>query len=1431
MLCRLVMFLLALMSRADVPVDFGNSPLRTLLGVERPVLDPAGQLLADTNFVAQLFRVDGPPVLVPAPEGRSEAAHFFPERPGYFLAGSIRQIPGVSPGQTVQLEVRVWDRSLFSSYEAAVSGGGTTGSSGPFAYAYNPGPVPSPADALMREFPGMQLGTNPVPPPTIVAISPGEVLEGDSATLTAEVVGGRVPLTYRWQLAEAVVVEGAGLTLPRPGQTLRPGYLSVQLTVTDADGVTGQPLTHFLRIADRPAVVTGVAPMLATEGTVVNFGAELEHVSGPGAYRLRWRFADGSASEELTPTLRLPDAGAFPVEVAVAEGREVTLYHNLFSFADPPEYYAETTEYGDEVAFATTNRFLDRFSFLYYADLSQMTAPEREAVRGVVRFYRNDGPLLPGKQVSRFPESLIYESAPFRLSPGYVLQRFDDLGLTVPDWMTWTVEWIGVSQTAGRSAGLVLSDARSRFDAESVGTSFNDFWVRVGEQAWDLFHFGNFSPVADFASRSRGRDFGNLVFGDPQVFPVAVGNVPPRLTGLHIPQSGVAGTPLNFSATAEDLGDLTYAWDFGDGSGAEGATASHAYGTTGTFEVRLTARDASGAEVAGTGSVTITAERLPVEFLSEPPLSVAEREPYRYEVRYGAPGIGQEISLRATQLPAWLTLNKAGDGTEALVGTPGAGDLGTHAVTLELGDGTTTVEQSFLVSVLNVNDPPVLSGPSPAGGTVTAGQEFGPVVISATDPDPEDAVEFLVSVDPASVLPPGSYRLEGTGNGRELWVHPPRGVEGTATLTVTVRDLAGATDSGTFTLHVDPVPRYSFAATAGTGGTVRWQPEGEEFEQGTVLRVRAEAGAGYAFAGWTPDTFGTEPAIEFPLEADTALLAAFSDIEQPSLTLTSPTPGASTVDVVTVSGLVADNDAVAEVRWWLNGEDRGVLPTNNGGFQVDGVRLRSGTDPIDRENTLVVVARDATGNAATNTMVVVWTPNALLLVGSAEETAEGRTVSFPLQLKSETAVAGLSLRLTYDADFLGEPEFQWVGATVAGIGSVNLDTPGEILASVAAPQDIFTAGLQPVATVSFRVRSLPFRMRTYIEPELLEIANAFGDPIEGVDAQYGSAFLRPRSLKGDINGNRRLDIGDATLLQRLVTGLDGSRTWDLGLNDLNANNRLDSGDVIRVLRVVAGLDPQPVGAQSQPLAPMLSGRRTGLAASPEAPEARLEPAAVVSLPGKPFTLQVKLTDIPEAVRGASFVLEYPNAVIALRPNGIRGGSLLPAGVAPAFTNDLAGGTIRFAAAAPTNWTSATGILAELDFVVAAAAPDDEPLPIRIRGLEVTVNGYETWNLRVNPAAVSTPAALRRPIVVGLNNTGDTGWSFDVLAAPDSVLVLESTSDLRAWSRKGSYRYTPGQPLLFDPSAGGSIPTMQFFRWQSFLPATTTDGVAGPGGGR
>ncbi len=73
--------------------------------------------------------------------------------------------------------------------------------------------------------------------------------------------------------------------------------------------------------------------------------------------------------------------------------------------------------------------------------------------------------------------------------------------------------------------------------------------------------------------------------------------------------TSVTGTQLSVdgSGSTDDQGVTSYAWTFGDGGTATGATASHTYAGGGTYDVKLTVTDATGNTATRTQQVTIVA--------------------------------------------------------------------------------------------------------------------------------------------------------------------------------------------------------------------------------------------------------------------------------------------------------------------------------------------------------------------------------------------------------------------------------------------------------------------------------------------------------------------------------------------------------------------------------------------------------------------------------------------------------------------------------------------------------------------------------------------------------------------------------------------------------------------------------------------------------
>jgi len=84
----------------------------------------------------------------------------------------------------------------------------------------------------------------------------------------------------------------------------------------------------------------------------------------------------------------------------------------------------------------------------------------------------------------------------------------------------------------------------------------------------------------------------------------------PVITPLS-PLYGTAGAALTFSAIPVSAPVSQYQWDFGDGQGGVGQTASHTYALPGTYTVTLTAFGAFGTIATGVTTATISPAPVP----------------------------------------------------------------------------------------------------------------------------------------------------------------------------------------------------------------------------------------------------------------------------------------------------------------------------------------------------------------------------------------------------------------------------------------------------------------------------------------------------------------------------------------------------------------------------------------------------------------------------------------------------------------------------------------------------------------------------------------------------------------------------------------------------------------------------------------------------
>ena len=539
---------------------------------------------------------------------------------------------------------------------------------------------------------------------------------------------------------------------------------------------------------------------------------------------------------------------------------------------------------------------------------------------------------------------------------------------------------------------------------------------------------------------------------------------------------------------------------------------------------------------------------------------------------------------------------------------------------------------------------------------------------------------------------------------------------------------------------------------------------------------------------------------------------AANDTQVPTITLASPAPGGVADERFQLSGSILDNVGVAAARWEWNGQPQGALTLVGGQFSVAGLRLALG------ENRIRVLATDPTGNEGSAEAVVTWSPARILVVRDPAERMEGQKITVPIMLISEGGVGGVNFVLKYDASYLRALELEWSPAIGSAVNTVNLDVPGEVRGSFALFGNTVPAGTQTVAEIAFHVRSVPSTLVTALDLQLLDVSDPAGNSIPfGNSAQSGAARILVRHIVGDNNANDLLDIGDATVIQRFLTGLEPARDWDRTGNDVNQNASLDGGDVIRVLRAVVGLDPQPqplqAGVSRTGPARMDFGKRDAAPAGIVV----LSPRGVRGQPGEGVTFQVRVQEVTKPVSGASFALDYPtNALRLLSTLSHRTGAQVP-GTAVAAWNVTPGqnqyeqqnGHVAFGASSAAPWPANNGVLAEFTFEVQAGQAERYVWPIRVTGLEITTDGYEVLRL---PDA-ETVFIGRDPQRPGLGTTSGNltagGFELNLTGEPGVSHVIEATTDFKTWTPIATVS-NPGGTISFVDPAGGYL-GQRFYR--------------------
>jgi RHS repeat-associated protein len=265
-------------------------------------------------------------------------------------------------------------------------------------------------------------------------------------------------------------------------------------------------------------------------------------------------------------------------------------------------------------------------------------------------------------------------------------------------------------------------------------------------------------------------------------------NDPPVITSSPVTEA-TAGQLYRYPVVAFDVDSpITYSFEGPaflsiDAAGVLSGTPS----SPGTHSVTVRASDGL-ADASQTFTLTVVGGGGPPVFTSTPVTSAAEDSPYSYTVAATDPD-QDPLTFSLTQAPSGMNLA----GT-SVTWTPGNADVGDHSVSVRVTDPAGHFDtQSFTLTVTNTNDPPVLTG-TPL--TTTDEDAFYSYAATANDPDVGDTLFFSLSGPAGMAIDPFA--------GVASWT-PAQADVGDHSVTITVTDQAGATDSQTYTLTVTNV--------------------------------------------------------------------------------------------------------------------------------------------------------------------------------------------------------------------------------------------------------------------------------------------------------------------------------------------------------------------------------------------------------------------------------------------------------------------------------------------------------------------------------------------------------------------------------------------------------------------------------------------------
>ena len=445
---------------------------------------------------------------------------------------------------------------------------------------------------------------NPAPAIGSVTVSPASPLQCQPVTLTANNVTGKPPLTFAWAITNAVTTNAApgGTSTANPfvWDTKANAVVPAQYKATVQVNGTGSPATGQVTftLASLPALPSSFAPTNdAFTASAVQF-----HVNVAAATEWNWNFGDnaggGPNHDGYSGWTNDPAAGPNPLHTYSAAGQYTVTVKVRNCTSDPNGLVGSPLQVNVVVALIAFFQAQCPFAPCAFATNSPISFVDGSSGAA---FYDYDwdgtGTSFPdsGHTSAVMSHTYVNPSPPAGYSPRLQVRGANGgsaIYVHPPITVSPQQQQVAQINVSGPSSGV--PNTNYTFFAGALNCSPAATWTWTASGGTIVGSATGSSIVVSYAN---GGTFS--VVASNTGCSGAIGSA-----GINIQSGNNNGGPLQaafvFAPLAPKVGDVVgfdgnsstgspvdYAWDFGDGGKATGATAQHAYTAAGTYTVKL----------------------------------------------------------------------------------------------------------------------------------------------------------------------------------------------------------------------------------------------------------------------------------------------------------------------------------------------------------------------------------------------------------------------------------------------------------------------------------------------------------------------------------------------------------------------------------------------------------------------------------------------------------------------------------------------------------------------------------------------------------------------------------------------------------------------------------------------------------------------------